>query len=218
MKHLVLFIAVILVISNLLLLDTSDNIQGLHWGYSEGARYDFKIEEYTDLNGSITKHSEYLYSISPEYSNIPDYVGVDDSIPRISFGLFYENGTTAGERNLAVPVGNWSVYTEIIQKYALDENRSVEIIDIDTEWGYNATIIDYEYFTFSVLIIYSKSDGIIIEHAWEDRVSGFFHSRDSITRISISPVIQGLAVSGIVGIGVISVIAILSKTRDSSLE
>ena len=218
MKQLLQSIALVLILSILLPVIAGDQHQNLHWGYNENTRYDFVIEDYVNLNGTITRHSEYLYSLGPSYPEIPEYISLNDSIPRASFGLFYENGSFAEARGLAVPIGNWSVYTTIILNTAIEENISISIIDTEMEWGYNATLLSFRDYIFSTIITYSKVDGIINKQTWDDRVGEYFHSRDSISRIPMSPTMQNLIVSGIVCVGLLAVIIVLSKLRSSSVQ
>ncbi len=218
MKQVLRYIVLALIFSNLLAVISTNQRQNLHWGYNEGRRYDFVIEDYVNLNGTVTQHSEYLHSIAPSYPEIPEFISSIDSIPRVSFGLFFENGSYAEERGLAVPIGNWSVFTAIIVNYALETNLSIHIIDTELEWGYNATLLAYGDYIFSTIITYSKEDGVINEQTWDDRVGNYFHSRDSIRRIPMSPVVQNLIISSIVGIIIVGVIITLSGFRGSSIQ
>lgn len=162
-------------------------------------------------NRTESEDSEYLYSLAPEFQEIPDYLQINDSIPSAIFTLRYSGGESYESRNLAVPIGNWTIYSEIIYYHAMEQNITLHLIDTETEWGYNGSTIHYGDFTFSIIQVYSKIDGVIVESTHLDQVSDYFFSRSRLTRIALNPTSQGIIITGVTGMILLVTLAMLPR-------
>ena len=213
MKSLVIPMTILLLIASVNHIQGLSNTQGLYWGYEEGVRYNFTKDFFKEYNGSITTHSESLYGIAPGHQELLPFISENDSIPQASFTLNFLNGTFAMDKAIAVPIGNWSIYTRILERWTEEENISLIVIDTEDSWGYNATTISHRDFTFIVVSVFSKQDGVIVENSYTDMVTDVFISRVTLLRNPTDPLIVSLAITASTTIIVLFVIIILTKKR-----
>jgi hypothetical protein len=205
------FIIVLCVVITTLLVLPADaaNNQGLYWGVAEGDRFDY-YSHTSEINPPSTKTTESDFSYYVVIDALPDIPNNLSFREVFVYSLYIEcfsaNGTEIDPRNIIfamMPVGNWTLYTEIVEHNSYLYNLT--IIETDAQWGYEITGSIYDV-GFIYRILLSKSDGVMDEYS----ISHFQQSTgDERTSLSIHRVsLAGSLIFGGLAVGLIAVTVI----------
>ncbi|MFW9848117.1 MAG: hypothetical protein ACFFF4_03200 [Candidatus Thorarchaeota archaeon] len=199
--------------------------QGLYWGYQEGEEF-FFIDSITVTDDEeSTTTVEYYKLVDTELSELEDPITNESYAPSARFDVYRNDGTYHEEdfllgSRVAVPIGNWSLLTEVYEynlfiKDPPDENVTVsyDFIESADKWGYYWIRVDSFYGMISrdeVKWTYSKQDGVLLEETWNSTQSWNNRSfYDTFTRLPMNPTIQSLIVTGVALGVIISTVVIL---------
>lgn len=205
--------------------------QGLHWGYEEGQEFYFNekwLFYHGDEGEPTIQESNYLL-IDPEHYPIEDPVTNDSYPPRTHFDVHWINGSPAGDeyilvgRNVAVPIGNWSllskVYDAYFSKVLSTENHtySFQLVETGSEWGYTSVrtsylIIRTRYWVDTTCYTYSKQDGVLLLLTYESVESwSNATTRYSFSRLPMNPETQAILATGLAAGVIISVLVVFTR-------
>lgn len=140
--------------------------QGLAWGYLEGEIYYFSKVNHK-VEAGVPSTIEFHYVLyAPAFPAIEDPITNVSAIPQVIFQERLLNGTLVDSQSgpvqlVAVPIGNWSLLTEMYRNLFEHENTTLGIINTPQEWGYVDPILDSETLSTTATLIYSKSDGVL---------------------------------------------------------
>ncbi|MFW9787715.1 MAG: hypothetical protein ACFFE2_04930 [Candidatus Thorarchaeota archaeon] len=193
--------------------------QGLEWGVAQGDvfTYDFKVVD----EGDTIIDDLVNISIESAPGTIPDPLTDYSGIPIVDVNLVYANGTAMGFEalyllgialtgsGLAVPIGNFSLLSDLIEGSIFwTENHT--LINDGTNWGAQFSSTDAET-RMSVSTRYKKSDGMINRYSLEaTNVTSGVSSTVSLTRTGGGLDIIGLLQDNILYVGIgVGVIVIL---------
>jgi len=141
----------------------------LEWGCSDGDTYDYHLV-ITGQIGTIGPLDEYLYiEIFEEgLTIIPNTLSDLADIPNFDGDIFFANGTVTPidyfdtAIKLAVPIGNWSLMTELVEAVPFPGG-----VDFDAPdpyfWGFNWSV-DMGDVIQEVHTDYLKVDGMVARH------------------------------------------------------
>jgi hypothetical protein len=136
------------------------NTQGLAWGLSVGDRIDYTVA--STMEGAIAAST--TQSVSDCYvvvTSLPEIPYVVTSVPFLQmwrdFNQSFANGTRYSFPWIAVPVGNWTLLTGLMQR-SIPDYINVTTIDTIAEWGIDTTQDDGSITTYQALRV-SKGDG-----------------------------------------------------------
>lgn len=138
--------------------------QGLVWNYGEGTRYDFRETLYRGSNETLELvHDWTYYLIAPPYYEIDDPLNASQGVPGKGAITYWPNGTEMGNYgriSFAVPVGNWSLLSTVIEGMS-DSSSSFSAFESGDAWGFEQQISR----DTSISIYrweYTKSDGVLV--------------------------------------------------------
>ncbi len=135
------------------------NTQGLAWGLEVGDRIDYTVT--ANVEGVTTTSP--TQSVSECYvvvTSLPELPNIVISIPSLlpqNFNQSLANGTEYNFLWTAVPVGNWTLLTELVLQ-SIPRSFNVTMIDTQAEWGMESTQ-DYGSTIMFQTLRMSKSDG-----------------------------------------------------------
>jgi hypothetical protein len=150
--------------------------QGLDWGFDVGDRFDFHFRYVDHQNSMYSKEYDFYFEVV-SLSTIPDGI-TGLTIPYLNLscavGYYFANGTDLGPYaavlpGLALPVGNWSLWTSIIEAIAhpTADYYTFDASDSGTAWSYYADYggvgIPHEQGS----VIYLKADGVLTRFEWK---------------------------------------------------
>ena len=204
----------VVITSSLILPVSAVNNQGLYWGTSNGARYDFtySYREYLGSNSSeLSDMIQYDYYVLIDgLPDIPDDYSLYTVLYPESVQYFYANGTVIPYaaymlQFTVLPVGNWTAYEGYIESTPSMYNTT--LIDDASEWGMEMSTDDTVFEHISGVTVL-KSDGVIYRY-W-DMVrasdSGQEYTSVNITRLATaSPLVFGGIAAGAVIIAIIGI-------------
>ncbi len=137
------------------------NTQGLVWGISVGDRIDYIVTSTMQAvtAASPTQSVSECYIVVTSLPELPDVVASVPLLQMANFNQSFSNGTRYYFPWTAVPIGNWTLLTELLQQ-SVPDSVNATIIDTMTEWGVESTQ-DYGSGTNTQVLRMSKSDGAI---------------------------------------------------------
>ncbi len=152
------------------------------------------------------------YAIAPEYTELVDPLNESSMIPIRRAPTYWSNGT---EMNLlpirfAVPVGNWSLFSEIVMSRS-DDNNGYNIIDTIDVWGYEAEYqagIDQVYHSME----YSKNDGVLVRLVFEFTILSTTHLT-IVERVGLGPSILQIGITLVAAIAVVVVLVMYNRYK-----
>ncbi|MFW9932001.1 MAG: hypothetical protein ACFFDR_05025 [Candidatus Thorarchaeota archaeon] len=137
------------------------NTQGLSWGISVGERIDYTLNTYSEgmeseLFDNITVDCYVTIESLPEIPTIVTAIPI--LLPQY-YNQSFSNGTEYSFPWIAVPIGNWTLISELLVP-AISSVTNITIIDTPSDWGYE---IDYESRSSNMteILLISKSDGAL---------------------------------------------------------
>ena len=141
--------------------------QGLEWGFSEDDRFDFMETHLSILNATTTNQlGMSYYAIAPVPPDLDDPLCKEDYMPYARAPLFYPNGTqiypNGPKMRFAVPIGNWSLLSQLMLASLSRSNQSGEIQEDNDCWGYDAVLSVDDFFIDTLAVKYSKADGVLL--------------------------------------------------------
>lgn len=132
--------------------------QGLAWGLSVGDRVDYTVT--STVGGattvSATQTASECYVV---VTSLPDIPSVAKSIPSLQIdnvNQSFTNGTEYYFIWTAVPIGNWTLLSELLLQ-SMPSSFNATIIDTQTEWGFESP--HYTSNTMTMIVRMSKADG-----------------------------------------------------------
>jgi len=160
--------------------------QGFEWKYGEGVRYDFRETFYRGDNETTELIYDWtFYLITPNYTEFDDPLATG-YVPARPALTYWPNGTEIqnGRLTFAVPVGNWSILSIIIESMSND-NVTYSAFESNDMWGYeeqrSTDISSYLYREE-----FSKSNGVLTKFTYESTILNY-HNLFVIERLGISP-------------------------------
>ena len=218
MRRLLAFLAVFLVLGSLPqnLNAQTTHSQGLEWGFQEGDRFDF-VETYTEDDPENPIHIQMdYYLIAPEASVIPDPLTVNDSVLLRRADIYFRNGTKIPSPGIrfAVPIGNWSLLTEIRSATNEMYYQSGEILDEPSYWGFS-----YDeggnWSSSTTRFEFAKVDGVLltIVYTASDIYTNISHTMTvvRVTSFTMDPTILGLVAIG--GLTILVIVLLIWERR-----
>ncbi|MHA1248312.1 MAG: hypothetical protein ACTSPE_13370 [Candidatus Thorarchaeota archaeon] len=204
--------------------------QGLEWGVAYGDRFDFEMKSSDESVGEDI----YLNITKMPTTAIPDPLDDWSNIPQPDIGFYWANGTSMGisvlifigliavGSKIVVPVGNFSLLTELVSVKLTGE----DIIDEANIWGVSWSVDVNSTHEQRVVGTYSKVDGFLAEYKLETVLSTTDEVVDSLSVIRKNlPSAGGLDLSNITqllkdnmlyvgaGIAVLVILAIVCKKK-----
>jgi hypothetical protein len=186
--------------------------QGLEWKYGEGVQYDFRETFYRGDNETTELIYDWTYYlIAPNYTELDDPL-VSWYIPTRRAFTYWPNGTEmqTGRLSFAVPVGNWSVLSIIIESMS-DENVTFSAFESNDVWGYEEEI-SMDISSYSYREEFSKYNGVLTKLTYESTIFGH-HSVYVIERIGISPIIIRLGITLVAAVSIVSVLLVYHRMK-----
>ena len=201
--------------------------QILAWGYDEGQAFYFNEQHIS--NGEEVTSTNYLLKGS-EYSTIKDPLTTEDRLPMAAFDVFWPNGslvTSFTQRvgiNLAVPIGNWSLLSTVLEanlkELHSNENESYtyQLTDTTDAWGYSLVHTTYAFGSNSAVAsqyTYSKNDGVLQDWVWEYTEAWSNTSfKYVLSRLLTLPETQAILTTSLaIGILVIVLVAVTKRRK-----
>ncbi len=223
-----LSIGILLVIPFLPILSSAHS-QGLHWGYEEDQEFYFHERTVSEYQGNIEEMDYTFILKDSDPFTIEDPLTNDSQPPQERFDVYWLNGTSAADGFFvtgyyaAVPIGNWSLLTQIFQTH-FDNQPTLENVtynyqfqESNTEWGFTGERTENPLVsndTMEARFIYSKADGVLILYTWDSNSPVHdFYIHYSLARLPMHPETQNLLATSL-AIGVIAVaVVVASKFR-----
>ncbi len=186
--------------------------QGLEWKYGEGVRYDFHEVFYLGDNETPSLvHDWTYYLIAPNYTELSDPLA-SWYIPTKHALTYWPNGTEmqTGPMPFAVPVGNWSILSTIIESMS-DENVTFSAFESNDVWGYEeersadiSSSLHREEF--------SKPNGVLTKLTDESTILNH-HSVYVIERLAISPGVIQLGITLVAAVSIVSILLVYHRLK-----
>jgi len=196
---------------------------GLEWGVNTNQTLTFNLNAFKNIDGTTDQESKTIILELTRFDDLPDH---SDYIP-FAYGLAYDGSSgnwidlasyfTGGEIVLAilspaVPTGNWSLFSELVQ----DEfsSFSYAVIDIQDIWGIslNYTVGEASIQTYTR---WYKSDGSLEEVYLKVVNEGTGYAEVTLTRVQS---FADMASYLVIGIGItipVLIVAIIVRKRKS---
>ncbi len=179
MKRAVQVVAAVTVLTMCLVFPAAGaNLQGLKWGFNPGDKIDY---EFTLMTSPALNLNEGMYATMGSISAIPSTVNLWSDIPdpNPSFDWRWTNGSvvpillwlyllplaTFGGY-LAVPTGNWSLLTRLVDKIPLWQINTT-MVENSAYWGMSLTTSSSGK-TIVLETSYLKSDGVLARYHWTE--------------------------------------------------
>jgi hypothetical protein len=153
------------------------NLQGLKWGFNPGDKIDYQLSIMT--TSPAFNLNEGMYAVMGSVSAIPSTVNLWSDIPspNLSFDWRWTNGSVVlfliwlyflplvsfGGYS-AVPIGNWSLLTKLVDKIPLWEINTT-MVENSAYWGMSLTSTSSGK-TIVLETSYLKSDGVLARYHW----------------------------------------------------
>jgi len=156
---------------------TGANLQGLKWGFNPGDKIDYQVS--IMATSPAFNLNEGMYTVMGSVSAIPGTVNLwsDIPYPNLSFDWRWTNGSVVPfllwlyflplalfGGYLAVPIGNWSLLTKLVDKIPLWEINTT-MVENSAFWGMSLTGTSSGD-TIVLETSYLKSDGVIATYHW----------------------------------------------------
>ncbi|MDF1537554.1 MAG: hypothetical protein P1Q69_01450 [Candidatus Thorarchaeota archaeon] len=183
--------------------------QGFEWKYGEGVQYDFRETFYRGDNETTSLIYDCIYYlIAPNYTELHD--PLTGYVPARSASTYWPNGTEmqTGRLHFAVPVGNWSILSIIIESMS-DENVTFSAFESNDMWGYEQEI-STDISSYSYREEFSKYDGVLTKLTYESTIFSH-HSLYVIERLGISPIILQLVMAIVAALSIVSVLIVYHR-------
>jgi len=148
---------------------TRYSAHNLYWGYDDGDRFDFHVV-LTGSESGFPDMDEMMYIEIDEDGllTIPAIMADFDDLPHVGADLYWANGSISYDAffshtwKLSMPVGNWSVVSDMTE--TLNPTANATIDDPDPWfWGYSRDIIAGDVH-HQVHTDYLKVDGFLARH------------------------------------------------------
>jgi hypothetical protein len=156
---------------------TGANLQGLKWGFNPGYKLDYQMSIMT-ISPALNLN-EGTYTVMGSISAIPSTVNLwsDIPYPNPSLDWRWTNGSVVPPLlwlcflplamfggYLAVPTGNWSLLTRLVDKIPLWEINTT-MVENSAYWGMRLTTSSSGN-TIVLETSYLKSDGVLARYHW----------------------------------------------------
>jgi len=194
------------------------NTQGLTWAFSPGDRIDYTYRiDFGDTTYpySILEGTYECYVIIDTLPEISEVVGIIPTITNMNVDQYLANGTEFYFLWIAVPIGNWTLLTELLEN-SMGSSTNVTLINTFTEWGYDQSY-SYGGTQQNTVLRIAKSDGAIQYLKQEMIYTDETHNTlIELTRVggSFLPIDDTLLIPiGIGAVAVIIILAVLVKRR-----
>lgn len=192
----------------------ASNTQGLEWAIAEGDQFNYSLR--FNQTEPKTEGIWSLYVEVEELSAIPSYVTPTDIVIRSRYLTYWSNGTLFDHHFFwtAVPTGNWSLITEIIDN---SPAGPYTVSDSSTEFVYSRQV-SYDSQNLSSETRISKTDGVMNYYKTETvNNEGELLNMVEAVRESLPQIIPGLdnnlLIIGMVGVGALMVLVVLKRRR-----
>ena len=182
--------------------------QGLEWKYSEGSRYDFReMYHYGENETTELGYDWIYYLVAPNYSEIDDPLLMDGGVPFRRAMTYWPNGTVmnTGRLSFAVPVGNWSLLSTLLEAMS-DDSYTLTAFESYDLWGYEENYAS-DISSFTRRVEFSKSDGVLTRMTYTSNIFNY-HNSFVTERLSISPTVIQLGIA-IVAAGSIAIVLVV---------
>ena len=229
MKHAISVILALSVITMFLVTPVAAaTSQGLEWGVAYGDRFDFEMKSSDEPVGEDI----YLNITKMPTTAIPDPLDDWSDIPQPDVGFYWANGTSMGisvlifiglvavGSKIVVPVGNFSLLTELVAVKLTGE----DITDDANVWRISWDVDINSTHESRIVGAYSKVDGFLAEYKLETLLSATDEVVDSFSVIRKNlPSAGGIDLSNITqllqdnivyvgaGIAVLIILAVVCK-------
>ncbi len=159
------------------------NTQGLSWGVLVGDRIDYTLSVYSE-GYETTYLTNGTFDCYVTIKSLPDIPATVNTIPNLqpqNYNQSFLNGTEYAFAWIAVPIGNWTLFTEILEQ-SMTSFDNVTFIDTATEWGYDA-FLRFLSSNLTQILRVSKSDGAMnyLRHV-QSWTSGISYYRTEMIR------------------------------------
>ncbi|RDE15421.1 MAG: hypothetical protein C4K49_06220 [Candidatus Thorarchaeota archaeon] len=149
--------------------------QGLLWGVAKTNQFNFTFDA-VNVDEDISLHEGIYMNVTDTPPSIPNVVTDWAQVPVVDIDVMWTNGTTIGlygvlflglalfGGHLAVPIGNWTLMTEVVQTSAL-WNHSTTFTTNSAYWGMALAYTPVGQ-RITIEASYLKSDGFLAEYTW----------------------------------------------------
>lgn len=173
------------------------------------------METYTTEDPENPTHAERnYYIIAPEASVIPDPLTINDSVLLRRADIYFPNGTKMRSIGMyfAVPIGNWSLLTEIRRATNERYYLSGEILDEPSYWGFSYIVARWPSSTSR--FEFSKADGVLLTTIVAYRFTNISWTITivRVTSFALDPTIPGLVATG--GLAILVIVLLIRERRD----
>ncbi len=221
-KHAVVIVAGTLLLALLVTGVSAAQSQGLRWGFEKGEQYYF-TQSVQNLGEAEPSQTDLMF-ICDDYPLIQDPLTDYSSLPWASFQTYFTNGsptdTAIGELRIAVPIGNWSLLSEMFARHSanntLPQNAtpSFRIVEDNEQWGYIwEWSLSSPQTNFSVQYSYSTRDGVLTQFSMGRSLMNNEAALYTITRLPMDPQLQSTLTTGAALGIVVMAIAVYARTR-----
>ncbi|MGY5854788.1 MAG: hypothetical protein RTU92_14565 [Candidatus Thorarchaeota archaeon] len=180
--------------------------QGLFWGFDEGARFDYTLRYHYETPSVVIDFTEQLYFVVENITPVPDPLLSLNPSYCYDTTAFWMNGTWISYPSSlcllwnAYPIGNWSVFSSILQSRVESYPEYYQMIDTPFHIGYIQSIHS------DTIIEYSKSDGVVNRFTVNSDTSGTILELTRLGYISDGFMFTGIICASIIGIVVVVVL------------
>ncbi|MGY5876260.1 MAG: hypothetical protein RTU30_10985 [Candidatus Thorarchaeota archaeon] len=199
--------------------------QGLSWGITEGQEVRYSFDTHTEMSMPLlTTTIDESYTIIVEFGAIPEIPADIISLSQLTFPdvtLKFDNGTEFSniggqtvEGLFAIPTGNWSLWTDLIDDlYGSLPSSDFSWISDSTYWGYNISMDALYDMEISFKI--SRSDGILEYQHFEIDMGAFGEMEYTMQRLAGGLVLDTttLLLVGGGGIGLLVLVIVAWKLK-----
>ncbi len=192
--------------------------QGLGWGLEIGDRFDFHFVYVDSKNPVYSREFDFYFEVV-SLTTIPnDITGLTVPYFNISCAAdyYFANGTALGAYvpilpGLTLPVGNWSLWTSIIQtmEHPSADYATFDAVESGETWSYSVDWSIEDTMHTQGSATYLKSDGVLTRYdwnVWDSTGSPLFEYH--LTRPGYEGGLPVVVIVGI-GIGIAAVVVIL---------